>query len=391
MKRLFTKNRFLAVMASLLISLFGVASAHKASDSYLKIQAKTSNLEGQLEGQWDIALRDLDYAIGLDSNDDGAITWGELKAQEKQIESYALSKLTLTAGKVVCALEPKKMLVDNHTDGAYAVLNWTSNCSSANLTAGLTVDYRFLADLDPQHRGLLSLNSATGQNQTFVFSPTTPSQTFALEGTGTSQTGFLEFIRQGVWHIWQGIDHILFLLALLLPSVLRRENGRWVSVEDFKSALLSVVKIVTAFTLAHSITLSLAALQIIALPSRLIESLIAASVVLAALNNVWPVVKEGRRWLVAFGFGLIHGFGFASVLTDLDLPRNSLLSALLGFNVGVEMGQMVIVLIFLPLAFLLRSSLFYRRMTFVGGSLVVAVIAATWMAERILDFKVLPF
>jgi hypothetical protein len=387
MKLSSTKNRFLAVVMSILVGLFGAASAHKASDSYLKIQVKTNTLEGQ----WDIALRDLDYAIGLDRNDDGAITWGELKAQEKQIESYALSKLTLTAGKVVCALEPKKMLVDNHTDGAYAVLNWKSNCSSANLAAGLTLDYRFLADLDPQHRGLLSLTSVAGQNQTFVFSPTTPSQTFSLEGTGTTQTGFLEFIRQGVWHIWQGIDHILFLLALLLPSVLRRENGRWVSVADFKSALLSVVKIVTAFTLAHSITLSLAALQIIALPSRLVESLIAASVVLAALNNVWPVVKEGRRWLVAFGFGLIHGFGFASVLTDLALPRNSLLSALLGFNVGVEIGQMVIVLIFLPLAFLLRSSVFYRRMTFVGGSLVVAVIAATWMAERVLDFKVLPF
>ena len=113
-------------------------------------------------------------------------------------------------------------------------------------------------------------------------------------------------------------------------------------------------KVVTAFTVAHSITLSLAALGVISLPSRLVESAIAASVVLAALNNVCPVVYGGR-WIIAFCFGLIHGFGFASVLTDLGLPQDSLLLALVAFNLGVELGQLAIVAVFLPIAYALRG------------------------------------
>jgi hypothetical protein len=137
---------------------------------------------------------------------------------------------------------------------------------------------------------------------------------------------------------------------------------------------------------AHSITLSLAALSVVQLPSRLVESTIAFSVVLAALNNVWPLV-HGRRWLVAFGFGLIHGFGFASVLADLGLPRDALLLALVGFNVGVELGQLAIIALFLPLAYALRRTWFYRRLIFVGGSAAIALVAAVWLVERVLDLK----
>src|SRR6185503_6093349 len=130
-----------------------------------------------------------------------------------------------------------------------------------------------------------------------------------------------------------------------------------------------------------------AALSVIQLPSRLVESAIALSVVLAALNNVWPVV-HGRRWLVAFGFGLIHGFGFASVLSDLGLPQGALLVALVGFNLGVEAGQLAIIAAFLPAAFLLRGSWLYRRLVFVGGSAAIALVAGVWLAERALDVKI---
>jgi len=121
-----------------------------------------------------------------------------------------------------------------------------------------------------------------------------------------------------------------------------------------------------------------------------VESLIAASVVLAALNNVYPVF-HGRRWAVAFAFGLIHGFGFASVLVDLGLPKKALALALLGFNVGVEVGQLAIVAAFLLLAFPARRSAFYRRAVLQGGSLLIAGIAAAWLAERALDLKLMPF
>ena len=168
-------------------------------------------------------------------------------------------------------------------------------------------------------------------------------------------------------HIWAGFDHILFLLSLLLPAVLvpsadfRRGVGRRSRASE--TAFWDVLKVVTAFTVAHSITLSLATLGVVSLPSRLVESAIAASVVLAALNNIRPVV-HGGRWIIAFCFGLIHGFGFASVLADLGLPQGSLLLALVAFNLGVELGQLAIVAVFLPLAYALRDTLFYRR----GGS-----------------------
>ena len=108
--------------------------------------------------------------------------------------------------------------------------------------------------------------------------------------------------------------------------------------------------------------------------------------ILAALNNLFPVVQRGR-WMVAFGFGLVHGFGFASVLADLGLPRESLLLALVGFNLGVETGQLAIVALFLPLAYALRHTWMYRRMIFVGGSAAIALVAGIWMVERVFGLE----
>ena len=196
-----------------------------------------------------------------------------------------------------------------------------------------------------------------------------------------------DYLREGIWHIWIGFDHILFLLTLLLPAVLARRDRRWLPVEGATTAFLQVARIVTAFTVAHSITLSLAALDVVALPSRLVESAIAASVIVAALNNVFPVVTR-RLWLVAFGFGLLHGFGFASVLSDLGLPGSALLISLFGFNLGVELGQLAIVAAFLPLAFLLRGAWFYARIALPAGSLAVAALASLWLAERALNLEI---
>ena len=126
------------------------------------------------------------------------------------------------------------------------------------------------------------------------------------------------------------------------------------------------------------------------MPSRLVESTIAASVILAAANNIRPIVAE-RGWIVAFCFGLVHGFGFANALTDLGLARQTLALTLVGFNLGVEFGQLAIVAVFLPLAFGLRSSWVYQRLTFRFGSAIIVLLAATWMMERIFDFKWLPF
>jgi HupE / UreJ protein len=359
--------------------------AHKPSDSYLSIAVA----EDRLSGQWDIALRDLDFALGLDADGNGAITWGEVRAKHGEIAAYALARLAVRADGAACTVEAGAQQIDTHTDGAYSVLPMTIRC--AKTPAALAIDYTLFADLDPQHRGLLKLE-ALGQTRSAVLGPQAPTQQFELKAIKPWDQ-FIDYAREGVWHIWIGFDHILFLLALLLPAVLLwrdMQRPRWQPVETFRAAFVDVFKIVTAFTLAHSITLSLAALGFVSLPSRWVESAIAASVVLAALNNVWPLF-HGRRWVVAFVFGLIHGFGFASVLADLGLPRDALALALVGFNLGVEVGQLAIVAVFLPLAFALRRSAFYRRAVMLGGSLVIAALAGIWLVERAFEVKLLPF
>lgn len=358
------------------------AYAHKPSDSYL-----TLSINGvAITGQWDIALRDLDFAIGLDSNGDAEITWGEVRAKHADIAAYAMPRLALSAAGKSCPTRVVEHLIDDHTDGAYAVLRFQADCGQ-QLDA-LQVQYGLFFDLDPQHKGLLRL-AYQGHSSTAVFSPEKAIQQFTL-GESSKLAQFADYFGEGVWHIWIGFDHILFLLALLLPAVAFRSRQEWRAVDVFKPAFISVFKIVTAFTIAHSITLSLATLGVISLPSRWVESTIAASVVVAALNNVFPLFSE-RRWAMAFVFGLVHGFGFASVLSDLGLPQDVLILALVGFNIGVEAGQLAIVAVFLPLAFTMRRTLFYRRVVLLGGSLVIAALAGVWLVERAFDMKLLPF
>jgi len=366
----------------LLLSLAGTAHAHKPSDSYLILKVDGPGVQGQ----WDIALRDLDFAIGLDGNGDGEITWGELRARHDAITAYALPRLKIQAGAEPCPSRATAHLVDKHSDGAYAVLRFFAECAQP-LTA-VELNYSLLFDVDPQHKGLLRLEYK-GSTTSGIFSPDKASQRFDLAEV-TLLRQFLDYAQEGVWHIWIGFDHILFLLSLLLPAVLFRSKQHWQAVAGFRPALWDVFKIVTAFTLAHSITLSLATLGVVTLPSRLVESLIAASVVLSALNNIFPVI-EGRRWMVAFAFGLIHGFGFASVLADLGLPQDALLLALVGFNLGVEGGQLAIVSAFLPLAYILRNTLFYRRVVLFMGSILIMLLASVWLMERLFDLKLLSF
>jgi hypothetical protein len=151
-----------------------------------------------------------------------------------------------------------------------------------------------------------------------------------------------------------------------------------------------VLKIVTAFTIAHSITLSLAVTGVAQLPSRLVESVIAASVLLTAADNLWPFLPK-KRWWVAFAFGLIHGFGFASVLLDLQLPASSLVTSLLGFNLGVEIGQLALVAALMPLAYALRHTRGYSMLALRTGSVAIAAISLGWLLERSMNVQLMPF
>lgn len=376
----------------LLCCAAGPAAAHKPSDSYLVLRAGGQHIDGQ----WDIALRDLDYAIGLDNDGDGQLTWDEIRAHHGQIAAYALSRLSLAvdngnqaAVSTACTVTAGDQLIDRHSDGAYTVLRFRAYCPTA--PAALRIRYSLFADTDPQHKGLLRLEHAgaadtvSAGGASAIFGSGQQEQVIQL--LQPARLGqFAAYLKHGVWHIWIGVDHILFLLSLLLPAVLVWQGHGWRAAPDLRSTVIDVLKTVSAFTLAHSITLSLAALGVVSLPSRLVESVIAASVIAAALNNLAPIVRS-RRWVGAFGFGLIHGFGFASVLADLGLPQGSLLLSLLGFNAGVELGQLAIVAAFLPLAYLLRATWFYRQVVLVGGSALIVLTACMWLSERAFDIK----
>lgn len=371
--------RTLLVIAWLLLNV--PAWAHKPSDSYLSLSVHNDHVDGQ----WDIALRDLDNAIGLDRDGNGQLTWGEVRETHGEIVAYALSRLVLSAGTQTCTTQMLEQLIDHHTDGAYSVLRFRAHC--AEPIERLAVDYRLLFDIDAQHKGLFRLTQ-DGQTSAAIFSLEFPVQEFSISKRSLWAES-KQFIHEGTWHIWLGFDHVLFLLALLLPAVLIRTEGRWQAAGDFSSVCWNVVSIVTAFTVAHSLTLSLAALDVVKLPSRLVESTIAASVVLAGLGNLYPMMMS-RRWMIAFGFGLIHGFGFAAVLTELGLFQDSLLLSLVSFNVGVELGQLAIVAAFLPFAYLIRRSWSYPRLVLTGGSLAVIAIALVWFTKRAFDLQLFP-
>ena len=367
------------ILITLALLCHATVWAHKASDSYLVVEAKGATVSVQ----WDIALRDIDFAIGLDADGNGEITWGELRSRQSPLGAWALSNLDIQRGGA-CAMQVSELQVDEHTDGGYAVLRMVGTCPAAS--GELELGYRLLFDLDNLHRGLLRV-SVDGTTHTAVLSPTSGVMRWGAQAVSRVEQ-FRQYLVEGIWHIWIGFDHILFLVSLLLPSVLVYKARRWRGVPSFREASREVLWVVTAFTAAHSITLSLAALELISLPSRLVESAIALSVVLAAANNLWPVVAH-RRWVVAFCFGLIHGFGFASVLAELGLPTDALALSLIGFNLGVEVGQLAIVAAFLPLAYLLRQTPFYQRGVFVWGSFLTILVSLVWLIERAFDLKLI--
>jgi len=366
--------RRVVLLIAMALSLATRAEAHKASDAFVDVRLTDTEVTGRV----DVALRDLDLVLALDRDGDGALTWGELRARRADVEAYVLSRLSFAAEDgSACPARAGGLSVDSHSDGAYAVLSVTATCARA--PESLRVDYSLLFDEDALHRGILRLETPTGL-ETAIFAPDARAQVLELDGSGRFGR-FLSFVREGVHHIASGADHVAFLLALLLPAVLIGGAARWRPAPAFRPVLREVAKVVTAFTVAHSITLSLAALGWVHVPSRLVESLIALSVAVCALANLRPAAPRFGAAL-AFGFGLVHGLGFASALADLGSDAWTRVATLLGFNLGVELGQLAIVAAFLPFAFLLRGSALYRRGVVGLGSLAVAGLACVWFTER---------
>ncbi|MBA3392567.1 MAG: HupE/UreJ family protein, partial [Deltaproteobacteria bacterium] len=322
-------------------------------------------------GRIDVNLRDLDGALGLDGDGDGSLTWGEVTASAPRIAAYLEQRFGLAADGVPCKLTYGTAALTDLSDGSYWAAPLTATCRAEPQT--LTIDYRLLFDVDAQHRGLVHVG-----DQTLIIRDGAP-----VRATLGASTSVMSFVREGVWHIWIGLDHVLFLICLILPAVYPRSrpsgDGRWQPAESLRSVSIEVLEIVTAFTLAHSITLVISAVGLFTLPSRWVETAIAASVAAAALNNLVRVIDA--RWAIAFALGLLHGFGFSSVLIDLGMPSGELVGSLLGFNLGVELGQAAIVVVLLPLLFLIRRTFAYQVVLWAGSGFV-AILASVWTYQR---------
>ena len=362
-----------------LVALLGLmlcvaaAQAHIASNGFLTASVNGRDVKGAIE----LAVRDVELAVGVDVNRDGKVTWGELRASGPQLALYVRQHLALSTQGQDCQVSFEPLQINDRVDGSYAWLPYAAVCPM--IINKLNIRYTLMDEIDPSHRGLLTL-SAGDVVQTGVLGGTRMLSSFAVD-TPSHWATFIEYLEAGIWHIWSGIDHLLFLLSLLLPAVLLRSGGHWQPVTHARPALISILKVVTAFTLAHSITLTLAALDIVRLPSRLNESVIAASIIVAALNNIFPIVTDSRA-RIAFAFGLLHGFGFASVLSDMGLPQGARVLSLLAFNLGIECGQLAVVLVVMPVVYALREGNCYRRAIMPWGSAAIASLALVWLLQR---------
>jgi hypothetical protein len=217
--------------------------------------------------------------------------------------------------------------------------------------------------LGPDHHTIGRID-ALGATTPFAFAPDRRELRLTLGAEARSPAGF---VALGIEHIVTGWDHLLFLLALLLHG----------------GGVLGLVKIVTAFTVAHSVTLTLAALEVVTVPDRLIESAIALSIAAVAAENLLGRPTVTRRWVVSFVFGLVHGFGFSSVLRELGLPTQGLVLSLFGFNAGVELGQAAVVLLAVPTLGLLRRA-GWEQPLIRGASAAILLVGLLLFVERVL-------
>lgn len=372
------------LLLSLTFTLAGVAQAHRLGESYIFLDVA----ENALSGRFEIRLDDLNKTFSLDANGDGEVSDQEYDVRSAEVQSYAQSRLRFYHNEREHPVTVVGSKWHDYGIAKFALIEFEVP-SLKPVPLQVEVEYDYLFDgFENSHRALLVIenNPRTGavENETqvsLIFSPGEKRQLLHLDATPWEKV-LHDFIKHGIWHIWIGFDHILFIISLLLPAVMiLNVRRKWEPVGDFKSALLFVVKVITLFTIAHSVTLSLSALDIIKLPVRLVEAVIAASIIVVALNNIFPLFNR-RIWIVVFVFGLFHGLGFANVLAPLGAERNSLLTALIGFNLGVEIGQLAIIAAVFPLLYICRKWRYYQPVVLTFGSLVLIAIASFWLVER---------
>jgi hypothetical protein len=369
--------------------------AHRPNQNYIYL----SIYEGKIDCRVELRKSDIkevfnfDYGPGVlpDSND----------PKVKIIVNYILDNLKFSSTNGQHALAFTELGLLDMGGNDFLLFNFSME-NMDSVPSKLDVYDQIFVKEFRNHESLLHIENnwktgvlANESLPSLIFGLSSPNQTLEIE-EGSVLTGFITMIKSGIYHIWIGLDHILFLIALLIPSIIVYKTNspkkRWLGIlytdfepeRNLKTALISVVKIITIFTLAHSVTLSLAALEVVNLPSRVVESIIAFSIALAAYHNIAPFLNR-REWLIVLVFGLFHGFGFASVLAEQSRGGDYLVYSLVGFNLGVEIGQLGIILITVPILFLLSRWKYYYLIV-VGFSLLLIAISMYWIVERVFDY-----
>lgn len=359
-----------AIGCLLLVLSTGSVHAHTFAMSLLSIDRVT---DASVEATFDVDVRDLNHLLNLDRDGNSEITWGELTAADKAIEALVLSRTQLRTADSACSVGGRDaMALAEHSDGIYAHLSLKLTC--ANAVASLSIDDSRWFEVDPNHRTLLEFTSANGSRTQTILNSTTPEWRMTESSLARAQ----RFLREGMVHLITGYDHLAFLSVLLLALVRRRPS-------ELPAALPSILRrafiVITSFTLAHSLTLLLAATGRLSLPSQPVEVAIAASVVIAACLNLSR--NAGRHgWMLAFAFGLVHGMGFAGALAELASKRIDLL-ALAAFNVGIELAQVACAILAVPLMVWIFRSARSERIVLPATSLAIAAIATSWVVSRL--------
>jgi hypothetical protein len=377
MRRGLLITRFALLVCAALLAT--AVKAHTPEFSYVWLQVNEDGMQGRLEA----ATADIYEATNIRVSAAAPMT-GET---EEALKAYFGKHLVIGDDNGSYPLEFTEISFLTEIDD-YLVMQFVLDSPQPPPEA-VVITYSAIMHALPEHRGGFHFenNYLTGVvgNHTQASAIHAPGrETVRLSLFGPNRLAqFGRFILEGIEHIWIGLDHVLFLVTLLLTSVLVRKDGSWQPTDGLKSALWNVVAIVTVFTVAHSITLALAMKGWISLPSRFVESMIALSILIVVVDNIHPIL--GRfKWSAVFVFGLFHGMGFASVLEDLTFDRTSRYIGLIGFNIGVELGQLVIVLVLFPVFFLIRR-FHYENVVLRPASLFIGLLAVWWIFERALD------
>jgi len=352
------------------------ADAHEVGWSYLTLEVEREQVRGKLE----ISVTDAAAMLGLV----GDASRESVRAHEAEFSRRAAGAIEIVADDAACPVRAGDVVLERITEIDFARLELSATC--AEPVQRLSVRYSLRFAQDPAHRGFLSVRSWAG-TQASLFTPDRQQADFVLR-PNTPWHHFRAFLQEGMHHIATGYDHLSFLLVLLLPASLVWQGRRWQPRDDPRQVVLEIAAVVTSFTLAHSVTLALGAFEWVTVASRWVEGLIAVSILIAAFNNLQPFVRA-RPWVLGLGFGLVHGLGFASALRILDLPSEARVIALAAFNIGVELAQLALVVLLLPLLLVLRRHASYARLFVDVPSVLIAWLAGVWLLERALGIRLI--